>query len=696
MNHAGRLCVAALALLLGACASLSNAQRDRATEMVVQARDTRLTCDRADACAQPSPLRALAGRAFAESTPEAPRHYALILDRGPDALLARINLIRSATTAIDLQTYIFDEDDAGRLVLDELLAAARRGVRVRVLIDQLSALKHVDTLAALAGAHARFELKLYSPVLGRAQTTYPQYALAAACCWRKLNQRMHTKLLLVDGALGITGGRNYQDDYYDWDDEYNFRDRDLLVAGPVARVMASDFALFWDDRRSVPVERLNDVGGRLLADGVPALPAAVYERPERARAMQRDAADSELVAQRLAAHALPVGEVRYISDTPEKHHSDDADTQAVASGSLRELIESAQDEVILQTPYLVLSDAAQEMFRQLHQRPREQRPTIIVSTNSLAATDAFIAYALSYKYKRRYLREFGFNIFEYKPFPLDAPIDVATTGAIPLELDADEDSGADPGSISPTRALTGESGGGAGSGSRKPSNAAPDDATQAQASPEEVAARREEVRRELRDRYDRRSSVEREQYRRALSREYSALRYSTRGANRPVPLARAGVRIGLHAKSMVIDERIGVVGTHNFDPRGDHYNTESAVVIEDPAFAQALADSIRRDMAPANSWVIARRDKPPVFSGLNYSLGKAFEAMPILDFWPMRYATSYEYVPGPECPAPMLPSEPGFRACYRPVGDFPEVSVGLKGITTRIFTAFGAGLAPIL
>ena len=62
----------------------------------------------------------------------------------------------------------------------------------------------------------------------------------------------------------------------------------------------------------------------------------------------------------------------------------------------------------------------------------------------------------------------------------------------------------------------------------------------------------------------------------------------------------------------------------------------------------------------------------------------------------MRYATSYEYVPGPECPAPMLPSEPGFRACYRPVGDFPEVSVGLKGITTRIFTAFGAGLAPIL
>lgn len=683
MTRRLRLALAALTLLLGGCASLSSAQRDQATAIVTAARPAQVDCTRADHCAQPSPLRGLAARAFAQSTPQAPRHYALILDHGPDALLARISLIRSATIAIDLQTYIFDEDDAGRLVLDELLAAARRGVRVRVLIDQLSALKHVDTLAALAGAHANFELRLYSPVLGRAQTTYPQYALAAACCWRTLNQRMHTKLLLVDGAVGITGGRNYQDDYYDWDDEYNFRDRDLLVAGPVARVMGEDFALFWNDRRSVPVERLNDVGHRVLSAGVPLLPPAQYERPERARAMLRDAADIALVEERLASQALPVGEVRYISDTPEKHHAVDVETQAVASGSLRGLIESAQQEVILQTPYLVLSDAAQDMFRGLHERPREQRPRVIISTNSLAATDAFIAYALSYKYKRRYLREFGFNIFEYKPFPLDAPIDIASTGATLPDLDTD-DSDADPTSIAPGRALAGESGGGGDDDGRQPMDAPAGSTSMS------------DTHRELRDRYDRRSTLEREQYRRALSREYSALRYSTRRANLPVPLERAGVRIGLHAKSMVIDEKIGVVGTHNFDPRGDHYNTESAVVIEDAAFARALAASIRRDMAPANSWVIARRDKPPVFSGLDYSIGKMFEALPVFDFWPMRYATSYEFVPGPECPQPLLPSDPGFRACYQPVGDFPEVSASMKGVTTRIFTAFGAGLAPIL
>jgi cardiolipin synthase C len=94
--------------------------------------------------------------------------------------------------------------------------------------------------------------------------------------------------------------------------------------------------------------------------------------------------------------------------------------------------------------------------------------------------------------------------------------------------------------------------------------------------------------------------------------------------------------------------------------------------------------------------VIAPRDKPPVLSGLRYSLGKVSEALPLFDVWPWRYATSYEFVPGPDCPAPLTREDPRFRQCYRPVGDFPEVSLGLKGLTTRIVTAFGAGLAPIL
>ncbi len=633
MSRAARTLLLCLALATAACTSLSPLQRERALRIAGQAQSTVDTCAGPGTCAEPSPLHALGTRAYAQSAPGAPRHYALLLDYGQDALLARVNLIRSASHDIDLQTYIFDEDDAGHLVLDELLAAARRGVRVRVLVDQLSALKHVDTLAALAGAHRNFELRIYNPVLGRARINYPMYAFAAACCWRRLNQRMHTKLLLVDGIVGITGGRNYQDDYYDWDPAYDFRDRDVLVAGPVTAEMADNFEAFWNARRTRRIAELVDVGHRILRAGVPALPQPAFALPERARRMARDAGDEALVQERLVSAALPVGEVEFIADLPQKHRRSAERRIAAASHGLRELIASAQSEVLLQTPYLVLSPAAQDLFREL--RARDPRPRVRISTNSLAATDAFIAYALSYKYKRRYLRDFGFEIHEYKPFPRDAPFDLDATGAFTVEWRADG-----------TPVFT-----------------------QAPAQPGS---------------------------RRPLGREYSALRWSGFSANEPVPLQRGGVRFGLHAKSLVVDERIGVVGTHNFDPRGDRYNTESAVVIEDPAFAKRLADSIRRDMAPANAWTIARRDKPPIFSGLEYSLAKVSEQLPIFDLWPVRYATSYEFVPGPECPLPLPPSDPGFRKCYTPVGDFPEVQLGLKSLLTRIFTAFGAGLAPIL
>ncbi len=641
MNAWLRALVPLLALGCGACATLSPQEQARTQALVEAARPAALDCDRVDACAMPSPLHRLGALAMTQSGPQAPRHYALILDRGQDALLARISLLRSATTSIDLQTYIFDEDDAGQLFLEELLAAARRGVRVRVLVDQLSALKRVDTLAALAGAHANFSLRIYNPVLDRARLSYPQYLLAAACCWHRLNQRMHTKLLLVDGVAGITGGRNYQDDYYDWDASYNFRDRDVLVAGPVARGMAANFEAFWDDPRSVPPSQLVDVGRELLEHGVPALAAPAYANPARVEAVLAEVADAGRIAA-LADAALPVHAVSYIADLPQKHHVRN-ERPAPASMELRALIESARDEVLLQTPYLVLSKPAQGMFRGMHRRP--DPPRVIVSTNSLAATDSFITYALSYKYKRRYLRDFGFEIHEFKPFPADAPIDLAATGAElpPVPTDGD------------------------------------------------IARARERL---MDARAER--GAEGQRYRRPLQAEYAALRYARRRANERVPLERAGVRIGMHAKSLVVDERIGVVGTHNFDPRGDHYNTESAVVIEDAAFAQALARSIRGDIAPANSWTIARRPDAPLFSGLEFQLAKVSERMPLFDLWPMRYATSYEFVPGPQCPAPLSPFDPKFRDCYRQVGDFPEVAMGLKSVLTRIFTAFGAGLAPIL
>jgi phosphatidylserine/phosphatidylglycerophosphate/cardiolipin synthase-like enzyme len=720
------LWIAALALAQAACATIAPADQARVDTLVAAARSQERSCDREDACARPSPLRELGVRAAAgqvdpladasssgatptaiaagtttaanadppaapvaaaatsetsaapsetpveaharapaeAATAEPPRHYALILDYGQDALIARLDLIRGAQRSIDIQTYIFDEDDAGHLVLDELLAAARRGVKVRLLVDQLAALKRVDTVAALAAAHVNFEMRVYNPVLGRARFGYPMYAWATICCFRRLNQRMHNKLLVADGLVGITGGRNYQNDYFDWDNRYNFRDRDILVAGPAVADMAGHFEAFWNAPLTTPLTRLSDVRKLVLRDGVPLMrhPAPVSQH--RIELIGRDADDTDLVRERLADLAMPVRGLRYIGDPPDKHER--AEDGSDSSRLLRALIEGADRRVLLQTPYLVLSDPAQRMFRDLQKRPSP--PRIVVSTNSLAATDAFIPYALSYKYKRRFLRDFKFEIYEFKPFPQDAPIDLEATGALgPLPQSPS----------APPRVVGSGSGGitasgaegiivGSGSGSGSSSGSSSDGI--GSRSPDRPTP---------------------------LAREYSALRYSKRGSNEPVPLMRGGVRFGLHAKSMVIDDRVGVIGTHNFDPRGDNYNTEAVVVIEDPAFARALAASIERDIAPENAWMIARRDRARVFPGLEYSLAKVSELLPLFDFWPVRYATSYEFKPGPDCPAPLSPRDPGFRRCYEPVGDFPEVAPMIRPLT-RIFTAFGAGLAPIL
>ena len=710
-----------LALATSACATLPPAQYQRAEAVAAAARETALTCPREapDACAAPSPLRDLAlqaasldalaasslsaagpdmaadtglagtGPAHADaqapaapsptapdaetaapgaSAPEAgasapappeaaqtatadgtgaprlppppapdpdPLHYALILDYGQDALLARLDLIRGAQRSIDVQTYIFDEDDAGHLVLDELLAAARRGVRVRILVDQLAALRRVDTLAALAAAHVNFEMRLYNPVLGKGRFSYPMYAWATVCCFTRLNQRMHNKLMLVDGLVAIVGGRNYQDDYYDWDPRYNFRDRDVLIAGPVAADMGENFQDYWDAPLSTRLPKLSDVGRLLLRQGAPPVQHPDPVQPLRLEAIRRDAADTALIRTRLADAALLVRGVSFIGDVPKDKHHDANEDGGASSAVLRDLIAAAEREVLLQTPYLVMSKPAQRLFRELQAREdRADRPRVRVSTNSLAATDAFIPYALSYKYKRRYLRDLKFEIHEFKPFPENAPIDLEATGALQFEQRED-------GSIAVF--------GSGGEGERN----------------------------------------------RPLSREYLALRYSSRGANQPVPLDRAGVRFGLHAKSMVIDDRVGVIGTHNFDPRGENYNTETVVIVRDAAFARALAASIERDMAPENAWTIAPRIRSRYFGGLEYSLAKVSEYLPVFDFWPVRYATSYEFVPGPDCPQPISPRASDFHRCYRPVGDFPEVGVVIRPLT-RIFTAFGAGLAPIL
>jgi cardiolipin synthase C len=368
--------------------------------------------------------------------------------------------------------------------------------------------------------------------------------------------------------------------------------------------MQGSFDEFWRHPRATPLTRLNDVNRRIVdaspAEKEPKPPAAADLA--RIDALRRRAADPAFIREHFADKALRVAQVDYFSDSPDKAQRPNDPAELELTRRITDLLAGARTQVVFETPYLVLSSSAQKVFRDLYRR--KPRVAVTVSTNSLAATDAFYVYALSYKYKKRYLKRYGFRIHEFKPFPADAAQFVRAYAAL--------------------------------SGGRNDG------------------------------------------------------RYQRYGQ---APLKLPGVRLGLHGKSIVIDDRVSVIGSHNFDPRSDNYNTESGFIIYDSAVADALRAAILHDAEPQNAWTIAKRQRPKWLQTITNAIADMSTALPLFDLWPFRYATSYELKSG--C-APLPPEDPGFQACYEDVGDFPQVDLPGKTIYTRIVTAFGAGLVGIL
>ncbi|GLQ92003.1 phospholipase D-like domain-containing protein [Dyella acidisoli] len=626
----GLLLIVLAASLLQGCA-LSRAKIRQADTIVAASVDRQTTCDSADHCPTPSPLLDAAEKVLADSTPDKPAHVVTLLDDSEASLAARINLIRAAKTSIDVQTYIWDEDDVGQLALNELVAAARRGVSVRILADQLFSFEDPAILAQLARASPNLEVRLYNPTFHSSRTSPLEFAAGVLCCFMTFNQRMHNKVLVIDDTIGITGGRNYQNRYFNWDNDFDYVDRDVMVGGPAARDMAKMFNLFWNHKRAVPITHLRDVNRLILNNPGPSpWPAPHYAYPARVDEAQAEAEDPEWLAEHIASNSLYTSKVEYFSDLPAKTEQPTRREAREYTAHVMHLVSSAKKEVVLQTPYLVMSRRAKKIFKKLHRE--NPSPQIIVSTNSLASTDAFAVYALSYKHRKTYLNDYGFNIYELKP-RADLAID-----AYMLANAVDEDDGAP--------VIAGASG-------------------------------------SKRKRYP---GTER----------HPGFFGSQGSRNRPAPLTSPGRRFGLHAKSLVIDDDLGMVGSHNFDPRSDHYNTESGVIVYDQHFAAELRDSVLEATEPQNAWVIAPR-KPviPVLGQISQAIGDISAMLPLFDIWPIRYATSYEMKPDPDCP-PMQPNNPDFSRCYTAVGDFPDVAISPKLIYTRLITAFGAGVNGVL
>jgi cardiolipin synthase C len=338
-----------------------------------------------------------------------------LIGNGYDALLLRVHLIRQARTSIGVQTFIWTNDECGRLLIYELIEAARRGVKVRILADHMFSDQDADTVAFLATVHPNFEVKHYRPATARMKPSRLQTLLAGLRSFRDVNQRMHNKVMIFDDALLITGGRNVENTYFDHSTAMNFRDRDVLASGPVVRTAAEMFEQFWRYRHAVPSRDLTDVATAIKAGTFKRFSTrADYDFGPHFSVLDREADDAALMGERFAAQLRSVRRVTFISDEPGKsrHASDQA---AKITRELGATLQKARTSVVMQTPYLVLSKPARNLFREIQAKNPGLR--FRISTNSFASTDNLLAYSANYRLRGDYVEDLKLLVHEFKPQP---------------------------------------------------------------------------------------------------------------------------------------------------------------------------------------------------------------------------------------------------------------------------------------
>lgn len=197
----------------------------------------------------PDPSTAL-GRAIARPLAAHPSKSGFYpLDSGFEALIARLASVSVAERSIDLQYYIWHNDVTGRLLMHRIIEAADRGVRVRILLDDLNQGKYEELLAIL-DSHPQIEVRLANPFAGR------NYKILDALRFSTVNKRMHNKVFVVDNQTAIIGGRNIGNEYFAASAEMNFGDFDLWAIGPVVPELSKEFDSYWNSEIAYPVSSL--------------------------------------------------------------------------------------------------------------------------------------------------------------------------------------------------------------------------------------------------------------------------------------------------------------------------------------------------------------------------------------------------------------------------------------------------------
>ncbi len=310
-------------------------------------------------------------------------NWQVLLDNGPAALDWRLLMIDSATESLDLQTFLWTFDTAGSMVLSHLMAAAHRGVTVRLLVDD-TFLASEDRMLLALEEHPNIEYRVFNPFKRRADGMVTRQLLNLAE-FHRLDHRMHNKALIVDNRVAIVGGRNLADEYFGLHEQTNFRDMELLVGGPIVEDITASFDDYWNDEWSFPIEMLSHLSPSYaeLDD------AATVKEPDIRIHNEPTAELLQRRWQALVRSALPGTPTLYV-DAPPVGNPDDTPPVELAN-ALIDLFDNAEEEVLILSAYLIPSPRLEGAVARAVERGVDVRilTNSIRSNNHLAAHSAY-------------------------------------------------------------------------------------------------------------------------------------------------------------------------------------------------------------------------------------------------------------------------------------------------------------------
>jgi putative cardiolipin synthase len=382
-----------LVALLSACAGLPPQSSRIETRALEDTNNTRL------------------GTVLVPQAQEHPEESAFhVLATGVDALLARVVLTEKADRTLDLQYYIWHNDQTGQALADAVLKAADRGVRVRVLLDDLGTGADDEVLLTIA-SHPNIEVRLFNPVASRTFKT-----LGSALEFRRVNRRMHNKAIIADNQAAILGGRNIGDEYFDASNDVSFGDLDVLTFGPVVHDVSTAFDQFWNSEAAYPIESLTGHPAEpgALAAFEANLAESVASREDSPYAVQAKTRLADLAASHGVKYSW--GKATLLYDDPAKITRSPNDSEGHLMTQFHALSISPDKEMLIVSPYFVPGKRGVQYIRSL--TSRGVRVTIL--TNSLAATDVAAVHAGYQRYRKELLDE-GVHLYELKPVSSEDP-----------------------------------------------------------------------------------------------------------------------------------------------------------------------------------------------------------------------------------------------------------------------------------